>query len=240
MADLLEGAAWLKHGDQQFGPFQLHRHPRSGRVLIGCGDGNGNLRVGERGGLGEVICVPRQPSGPRSRVPIPSLTHAPATLKPLSPIAFAGANGGIGKWAQWDVSTGSGGGTQFRNFGNAEKEWCLGVENGDLFGTATEPAGFTLVPVASVEGASALSSVPEFVESVDFTKQQRLAFKLDGFVQLRGCVPLELVGEAIASINAALCTPGSVTQDGDGMVFCPGLGATKAIQNLLCRDHLSS
>ena len=187
-------------------------------------------------------CQCQPGSGPRSRVPIPSLTHAPATLNPLSSIAFAGANGGIGKWAQWDVSTGSGGGTQFRNFGNAEKEWCLGVENGDLFGTATEPAGFTLVPVASVEGASALSSVPGFVESVDFTKQQRLAFKLDGFVQLRGCVPLELVGEAIASINAALCTPGSVTQDGDGMVFCPGLGATKAIQNLLCTDidHLSS
>ena len=68
------------------------------------------------------------------------------------------------------------------------------------------------------------------------TREQLQHFEDHGYLQVKRAVPDDLVHAALGAINVALCSQGgNVAVDGnDGSTqYCPGVGASDAILNLL-------
>jgi len=79
-----------------------------------------------------------------------------------------------------------------------------------------------------------LSSVAQFDDSAVLTEEQRQHFVDEGYLHVKQVVPAKLVHAALGAINAALCKPGgNVEVDDDGTRYCPGVGGSDAILNLL-------
>jgi len=115
----------------------------------------------------------------------------------------------------------------------------LGVSSwGALTGCALESSQqmFYLDTVCAEEPAQPpkLIGRAEFDECVDLTLEERTAFIRDGFIIIKNAVPPSLVDVALAQINAALLSPGSVIKDDDGALqVCPDARGSDAVQALL-------
>jgi len=109
---------------------------------------------------------------------------------------------------------------------------------GALTGCEVEPAQrlFCVEP-ADFEGelpVPALIGPADFDENLDFTTEERRAFIRDGFIIVRSAVPSCLVAAALAQINSALMTPGSIIKDDAGLAqICPGARQHETVIALL-------
>mmetsp|Transcript_20451 Transcript_20451/g.23160 ORF Transcript_20451/g.23160 Transcript_20451/m.23160 type:complete len:405 (+) Transcript_20451:75-1289(+) len=216
--NLLSDTVWLvSKSNKRFGPFFIDLHHRNKEhILLGCRDEE-YLVVKQKGDTNFLA-----KKGPVAQFKtIPALDASFRTHQPVVFLCKA----------------------------HKDKGWYLTDTDGTLMGNGSSDdpnIKFRLAPASKEETDELIENGPKlsdvfdltgFQDDVDLTTEQRESFKKNGFVQIKGVIPCEMVNEALALINNDLLKRDAHEErDGKNNVFCHRLIMNKTILGLLYKS----